>query len=190
MILSDIDIEKALKSRYIVITPEPNLEVQLSSCSIDLRLSNEFFIFEYSKHPFLDPMNKKIDVPVRQIVLKKNEPLVMQPGSFVIGSTIERVELPNDLVGRVEGRSSLGRLGIVIHSTAPMFDPGWRGQLTLELGNIGVMPVMLYANMRICAMTFEQTTTPVRVPYYKKKGAKYLNQKGPTKSQIHKDKIS
>ncbi|OGK18736.1 dCTP deaminase [Candidatus Roizmanbacteria bacterium RIFCSPHIGHO2_02_FULL_40_13b] len=187
MILSDVDIKKALASKYIRILPKPDLKTQLSSCSIDFRLSNLFYVFEHSKFALLDPHDKDLQIPARKIAVKKGGRFVMHPGAFVIGSTIERVELPDDLVGRVEGRSSLGRLGIVIHSTAPLFDPGWRGQLTLELGNIGVMPVALYPGMRICAMTFEKLSTPSSMPYYKKKGAKYLNQKGPTVSKIVKD---
>ncbi len=187
MILSDVDIKKSLASKYIRITPKPNLETQLSSCSIDFRLGDTFSIFENSKFALLDPHDKNLQIPSRTIRVKKGDKFIMHPNSFVIGTTIERVELPDDLVGRVEGRSSLGRLGIVIHSTAPMFDPGWRGQLTLELGNIGIMPVALYPGMRICAMTFEKLSTPSSMPYYKKKGAKYLNQKGPTVSKIVKD---
>ncbi len=187
MILSDIDIRKALKSKHIKITPKPNFESQLSSCSIDLRLSEKFYIFEYSRNILLDPHDKNLELPMRKIIIKKKERFIMHPGSFVIGSTVERIELPDDIGGRIEGRSSLGRLGIVIHSTAPLVHPGFRGQVTLELGNIGVMPVAIYPGMRICAMTFEMLSSPSSMPYYKKKDAKYRNQKGPTVSKITKD---
>ncbi|KXK11958.1 MAG: Deoxycytidine triphosphate deaminase [Microgenomates bacterium OLB23] len=168
MVLSDRDIKTKLREKVIVLNPEP-LPDQISSFSIDLHLSHEFYVFEYSKMPFLDPMNKHTEMPVRKISVQQNERFILQPGAFVIGSTVEHMELPDDIVGRLEGRSSLGRLGIVIHSTAPHFDPGFRGQLTLELGNIGSMPVALYPNMRICAISFEQLSSPAEVPYYKKR---------------------
>jgi len=187
MILSDRDIKSEIKKGNIIIKPYPDFKTQLSCCSIDLRLFNEFCVLEYSKLPYLDPYNKKQKIPVRKITIKKDGFFVLQPGAFVLGSTIEYVEIPDYLVGRVEGRSSLGRLGIVIHSTAAIFDPGWRGQLTLELANIGLMPIALYPGMRICALSFEKLSSPAEVPYYKKKNAKYLNQKGPTVSRIKLD---
>lgn len=186
MVLSDRDIKKKLRDKSILFEPLPH-DDQISSFSIDLHLFNEFFVFEYSKMPFLDPMDKTTEMPVRKITVQQGERFILQPGAFVIGSTLEHMELPDDLVGRLEGRSSLGRLGIVIHSTAPHFDPGFRGQLTLELGNIGSMPVALYPNMRICAISFEQLSSPAEVPYHKKKNAKYINQKGPTISRITAD---
>lgn len=119
--------------------------------------------------------------------MKKNEPFIMQPGEFVLASTLENIELPDDLLARLEGRSSLGRLGIAIHSTAAIFDPGWRGKVVMELGNFGKMPVALYPGMRICSLTFEKLTSPAEVPYYKKKGAKYIDQKEPTPSKISEE---
>jgi len=101
---------------------------------------------------------------------------------------MESIRIPDNLLGRLEGRSSLGRLGIVVHSTASVFDPGWDGQCVLELGNLGRMPVALYPEMRICAMTFEQLTSPSQNPYTKKKNAKYRFQTGPQESRINQDK--
>ena len=112
----------------------------------------------------------------------------MQPGDFVLAVTMERVKIPHDLLGRLEGRSSLGRLGIVVHSTASIFDAGWDGQCVLELGNLGRMPVALYPGMRICAMAFEQLSSPAEVPYVKKKEAKYKFQSGPQESRYNQDK--
>ncbi len=112
----------------------------------------------------------------------------MQPGDFVLAITLERITIPSDLVGRLEGRSSLGRLGIVVHSTASVFDPGWDGQAVLELGNLGRIAVALYPGMRICAMTFEQMSSPAEVPYNRKKSAKYQIQKGPGESKIYEEK--
>ncbi len=111
----------------------------------------------------------------------------MQPGDFVLAVTLETVIIPADLMGRLEGRSSLGRLGLVVHSTASIFDPGWNGKPVLELGNLGRMAISLTPGMRICAMTFEELTTPARNPYTKKKNAKYVFQKGPEESKIHEE---
>src|SRR5258708_1850718 len=112
----------------------------------------------------------------------------MQPGDFVLAVTKEQVTISRDFLGRLEGRSSLGRLGIVVHSTASVFDPGWDGNPVLELGNLGRMAVALTAGMRICSFTFEQLSSPAQVPYNKKKGAKYVFQKGPEESRIHEEK--
>lgn len=101
--------------------------------------------------------------------------------------TIERLELPDDLVGRIDGRSSLGRLGLIIHGTASTFEPGWKGNPTLELSNIGRMPIALYPGMRICSFTFEMLSSPAEVPYDKKMSAKYMNQDGPLPSKIIDD---
>lgn len=189
MVLSDGDIKKALKSKKIVITPRPDLSVQLGSCSIDLRLGNTFRVFEHSKNPFIDPSKKDYSNEItREIVVKTGEYFVMQPGDFVLAVTLERVKIAHDLMGRLEGRSSLGRLGIVVHSTASVFDPGWDGKCVLELGNLGRIAVKLTVGMRICAMTFEELSTKADVPYGKKKQAKYRFQDGPTESRMHKEK--
>lgn len=187
MVLSDRDIKKRLKDKSIVISPAIDEKTQLSSCSIDLRLHNEFYTFEYSKVAFLDPYNKTQEIPMHKIVVKNKDPFILQPNAFVLASTVEEVKLPDDIVGRLEGRSSIGRLGVVIHSTAPMIHPGWKGQITLELGNIGLMPVAIYPDMRICSLTFELLSTPADKPYYKQEDKKYLNQKGPTISKITKE---
>lgn len=187
MVLSDRDILKRLKKKSIIVTPPIDKKTQLSSCSIDLRLYHEFYTFEYSKLAFLDPYNKNQEIPMHKIVVKKNESFILQPNAFVLASTIEYIELPDDIVGRLEGRSSIGRLGVVIHSTAPMIHPGWRGQLTLELGNIGLMPVAVYPGMRICSLTFELLSTPCDKPYYKQEDKKYIGQSGPTMSKITKE---
>ncbi len=112
----------------------------------------------------------------------------MQPGEFVLAVTLEKVKIASDLMGRLEGRSSLGRLGLVVHSTASIFDPGWDGKPVLELGNLGKMAISLTCGMRICAMTFEELSSPAEVPYSKKKLAKYKIQNGPNESKIHEEK--
>lgn len=190
MVLSDRDIKKALTSGRIGIDPKPNFSSQLGSCSIDLRLGNTFRVFEYSKNPYIDPTRKDYSNEItREIVIKTDEHFIMQPGDFVLAVTLEKVTIAADLLGRLEGRSSLGRLGIVVHSTASIFDPGWDGKPVLELGNLGRIAVALYPGMRICAMTFEELSSPAQKPYTKKKGAKYVFQSGPVESKIHKDRI-
>lgn len=189
MVLSDRDIKKALVSARIKISPVPDLMTQLGSCSIDLRLGNTFRVFEHSKNPYIDPSKKDYSNEITQeIVVKTGEQFIMQPGDFVLAVTLERVSLPTDLMGRLEGRSSLGRLGIVVHSTASIFDPGWDGKCVLELGNLGRMAVALTVGMRICAMTFEELSSKADVPYGKKKNAKYVIQNGPEESRIHEEK--
>ena len=188
MILSDRDIETCLRDRRIKISPEPDLAVQLGSCSIDLRLGSDFRVFEHSRVPYVDLRSGGTSGDImREIAVPDGEPFVMQPGEFVLAATIETLEIPDDLVGRLEGRSSLGRLGIIVHGTASIFDPGWIGRITMELGNLGRMPVALYPGMRICSFTFETLTSPARVPYRLKPGAKYAGQQGPLASRIDQE---
>ena len=189
MVLSDKDIKKALKDGRIKIIPKIDEKTQLGSCSVDLRLGNTFRVFNYSRYPFIDPFNKEYLQKIsKEIQIKNHNPFILQPNDFVLATTIESLEISNDLLARLEGRSSLGRLGIVVHSTASIFDPGWRGKIVMELGNMGRMPVALHPGMRICALTFEQLTSSVEVPYYKKKTAKYVDQKAPVASKIAEEK--
>lgn len=191
MVLSDRDIKKYLKARKIKIIPSPDLLTALGSCSIDLRLGDTFRIFEHSKFPYFDMRNKNFSGEVTKVLkVEKDEPFILQPGDFVLATTVESLELPNDLLARLEGRSSLGRLGIVVHSTASVFEPGWRGKVVMEMGNMGRMPVALYPGMRICALTFETLSSPVDVPYSDKKSAKYLDQNSPEPSKISTEKIN
>ncbi len=188
MILSDRDIKKCLASGRIKIDPAPDLTVQLGSCSIDLRLGNCFRIFEYSRHPYVD-LREKADLGdiMREVQVDDGDTFVMQPGEFVLATTKETLELADDLVGRLEGRSSLGRLGIIVHGTASIFDPGWIGTVTMELGNLGRMPIALYPTMRICSFTFEELSSPAEVPYRTKPGNKYAGQTGPEASRFSDD---
>lgn len=189
MILSDRDLKKALQLKKIIINPFPDLSTQLSSCSIDLRLGNTFRVFDHSKYPYIDPFKKEMKEEVtREIHVLENQPFIIQPGDFVLGTTVEYIEVPDDLTGRLEGRSSIGRLGVVIHSTAANIECGFRGHIVLELANMGKMAVALYPGMRICSVLFEELTSPAEVPYYKKRGAKYAGQKGPGESKIHEEK--
>lgn len=188
MVLSDRDIKKALESGRIAITPSIDLKTQLGSCSLDLRLGNTFRVFEHSKYSYIDPYKKDYSREItREVVISEGGQFIMQPGDFVLAVTLENVLIAHDLMGRLEGRSSLGRLGIVVHSTASIFDPGWDGKCVLELGNLGRMAVALTVGMRICAMTFEQLSSPANVPYNMKEQAKYKVQKGPEESRIHEE---
>ena len=185
MILSDRDIKKALVDGRIKVTPAPDLAAQLGSCSLDLRLGNEVKVFRHSKISHIDlrdPQNaEKI---MESATISETEPLVLQPRDLVLASTLEWLEIADDLIGRIEGRSSLGRLGIIVHGTASIFDPGWRGRPVMELGNLGVVPVLLYPGMRVCAFTFEEVTSKVEVPYYMKKANKYSGQGTPLASKL------
>jgi dCTP deaminase len=185
MILSDRDIKQALKKKQIIIKPDPDLAAQLGSCLLDLRLGNSFRVFNHSKTPYLDPQNPKtLDGVTTEVMVKDGDTFIMHPGEFVLAMTKEYVEMPDDLTGRLEGRSSIGRLGIVVHSTAANIECGFRGNITLELANMGRIPVMLYPGMRICSLSFEQLSSPAEVPYYKKKSAKYVGQTKPEASRI------
>lgn len=185
MILSDRDIRRFLESGKIRINPEPILEEQLGSCSIDFHLGDTFKIFNHSKYPYIDPRNPNLSKELmKEIVVSGEEAFIMRPGEFCLATTVEHLEIANDLLGRLEGRSSLGRLGIIVHSTAARFDPGWNGKPVMELGNIGVMPVALYPGMRICSFTFEEVSSPVDTPYTKRKNAKYVNQDTPLASKL------
>jgi dCTP deaminase len=189
MVLSDQDIKKALKTKRIIIKPAPDFERQLGSCSIDLRLGNTFRVFDHSKHPYIDPSKKDYSNEITKVIKVPQEgSFIMQPGDFVLAVTLEHVKIPADLMGRLEGRSSLGRLGLVVHSTASIFDAGWDGKPVLELGNLGRMAIKLTVGMRICAMTFEELTSPALTPYTSKKFAKYKFQNAPEESRIHEEK--
>jgi dCTP deaminase len=184
MVLSDVDIRRYLESGKIRISPELPAE-QYGSCSVDFRLGNEFSVFEHSRHPYIDVREKgAIQDLMRSIRVENDQPFVLQPREFALAITEETLELDDDVLGRLEGRSSLGRIGIIVHGTAGLFDPGWRGKATLELSNLGIMPVALYPGMRICSFTFEQLTSPVSVPYYKKVGNKYAGQTQPLASKL------
>src|SRR3990172_2789724 len=185
MILSDRDIKNALKTGHIIIRPKPDLAVQLGSCMLDLQLGNVYRVFNHSKTPYLDPRNPQTLVDVTtEIRIQDGEAFTLHPGEFILAVTKEYIEMPDDLTGRLEGRSSIGRMGVVVHSTAANIECGFRGNITLELANMGRIPVMLYPGMRICSLSFEELSSPADVPYYMKKSAKYVGQKKPESSKI------
>ncbi len=184
--LSDVDIKKALAEKKIVIDPLPNYEEALSACTIDLRLHNEFEVFNETHVPF--DLKKMDETKItKKIVIAQDESFILEPGTFALASTYEWIELPDNIAARLEGRSSLGRLGIIVHSTAALIHPGIRGRIVLELSNLSQVPVILYPGLRICALSFETLSTPAELPYYKQKTAKYRNQKGVTSSRIGMD---
>ncbi|MDA1337511.1 MAG: dCTP deaminase [bacterium] len=188
MILSDRDIKSAIQEGRVKINPIPDFEKQLGPCSIDLRLGNTMKVFKHSPYPYLD-LKREINFEelMDEIVVKEGDPFVLQPGAFALAITKEDFSLPNDIMGRLDGRSSLGRLGIVVHSTAARFDPGWEGRAVMELGNLGPMPVILYEGMRICALTFETLTSPAEESYAKSGKRKYTNQEKPQASKINNE---
>src|SRR5690348_1589009 len=189
MVLSDRDIKKTIAAGRIKITPKPNYETQLGSCMIDLQLGNVYRVFNHSKTPYLDPQNPKtLEEVTTEIKIKDGEAFTLHPGEFILAMTKEYIEMPDDLTGRLEGRSSIGRLGVVIHSTAANIECGFRGNITLELANMGRIPVMLYPGMRICSLSFEELTSPAEIPYHKKKSAKYVGQKSPEASKIGEER--
>ncbi|MBI2857016.1 MAG: dCTP deaminase [Chloroflexi bacterium] len=187
MVLSDRDIRKCLESGRIRITPAPDLARQLGPCSIDLRLANVFRVFERSRAPYIDALHTVCDDLMREVVVGPEESFIMQPGELVLACTYESLELADDLLARLEGRSSLARLGIIVHGTAGVFEPGWRGKPTLELGNLGPMPVALHPLMRVCSFTFEELSSPAQVPYWKRASSKYLDQAGADASRFRLD---
>jgi len=189
MVLSDTDIRRYMACGKIRITPELAPE-QFGSCSVDFRLGAEFSVFEYSRHPYID-LKSRPDLKdiMRTVVVPGAEPFILQPRDFVLAVTEETLELDNDVLGRLEGRSSLGRIGVIVHGTAGLFDPGWIGKATLELSNLSRMAVALYPGMRICSFTFEQLSSPVSVSYRDKPGNKYAGQSRPLASRLGSEVI-
>ncbi|MEM7821499.1 MAG: dCTP deaminase [Candidatus Aenigmatarchaeota archaeon] len=184
MILSDKDIKKYLKDGRIKI--DPLEEDQIEGAWIDLRLGNEFKIFKTISTPYID-IKYFVDGYTETIIVKEGEPFIIHPGEFVLASTKEYIKVPDDLMGVVDGRSSLGRLGIVVHATAAGINPGWEGVFTLEIINVGKMPVALYPGMRICKLVLHKLTSPAEKPYYLKRDAKYQKQRKIEESKIFKD---
>ena len=187
MVLSDVDIRRYIDQGKIRISPDLPPD-QFGSCSVDFRLGSEFNVFEHSRYPYIDLKSKTgLDGLMRTVQVEPGEPFVLQPRDFVLAITEEHLELADDVLGRLEGRSSLGRIGIIVHGTAGLFDPGWSGKATLELSNLSRMPVALYPGMRICSFTFEQLSTPSAMPYRKKPGNKYAGQTGPIASRLDRE---
>ncbi|MBI3887828.1 dCTP deaminase [Candidatus Microgenomates bacterium] len=185
MVLSDKSIKELIKSKKLVVTPFAKSQIQPSS--YNLRLANTFRIFKNTKQAFLDTKKPVVDF-MELITVEKDEPIMIHPGEFVLGETREYFEFPNDVVGRLEGKSSLARIGIIIHTTAGFFDPGFKGTATLEITNLANIPIALYPDMLIAQMSFLTMTTPAEFPYGSKElGSKYQKQSGPTASLLFRD---
>jgi len=185
MILSDRTIREELAAGRIVIDPVDDGDIQPSS--VDLHLDRRFRVFRNNRYPYIDVRNPQPDL-TELLTIENDEPFVLHPGEFVLGQTLEWTELPDDLVARLEGKSSLGRLGLLIHSTAGYVDPGWKGNLTLELSNVANLPIALYYGMKIGQISFFRMSSPVDRPYGSPDlGSKYQGQSEPTASAFHRD---
>ena len=183
MVLSDHTIKEEIAAGRLVFDPYDEGLVQPSS--VDMRVDRTFRVFNNSRYPYIDVREEQPDL-TDLVEVKPDEPFILHPGEFVLGSTLERVALPDDLVARLEGKSSLGRLGLLIHSTAGYVDPGWDGFLTLELSNVANLPITLYPGMKIGQISFFRLTSPAETPYGSA-GNKYQGQRGPTPSRYYRD---
>ena len=183
MILSDVSIRTALADGRIAIDPLGDNAIQPSS--VDLRIDRYFRVFRNHTTSFIDPKEPQENL-TELVETVEEEPFILHPGEFVLGSTLEYVTLPDDLVARLEGKSSLGRLGLLIHSTAGFVDCGFAGHLTLELSNVATLPIALYPGMKIGQISFLQMTTAAEHPYgTSATGSKYQGQRGPTPSRSY-----
>ena len=184
-VLSDRDIRAALESGQVRIDPYDPIDLQPSS--VDLHLDRRFRVFRNNRYPYIDVRHPQPDL-TELVSVTDDEPFILHPGEFVLGQTLEWTELPNDLVARLEGKSSLGRLGLLIHSTAGYVDPGWKGNLTLELSNVANLPIALYYGMKIGQISFFKMSSEVDRPYGSPElGSKYQGQSEPTASAFHRD---
>ena len=181
MVLSDRTIRRLIGEGRIGIDP---YEAQLlQPSSLDVRVDRYFRVFRNSRYPFIDVKQAQEEL-TELVEIDDETPFILHPGEFVLGSTLERVRLPDDLVARLEGKSSLGRLGLLIHSTAGFIDPGWDGHVTLELSNVANLPITIYPGMKIGQISFMQMTEPAETPYGASViGSKYKGQRGPTASR-------
>ncbi len=185
MVLSDRSIREQIDRGRLLV--EPWDPAALQPASVDLRLDRVFRVFRNSRRPYID-VRQPMDDLTELVEIGDDERFILHPGEFVLGSTLERVSLPDDLVARVEGKSSLGRLGLLVHATAGYVDPGFRGHLTLELSNAANLPVTLYYLMRIAQLSFEQLSTPAERPYGSPGlGSRYQDQAEPTASRSWQD---
>lgn len=185
MVLSDKTIRTLLAEGKIVVTPLGEDCVQ--PASVDVHLDGQILVFRNSRRPYIDIREDMSDLTEMETITER-QPFMLHPGEFVLGSTLESIELPNDLVARLEGKSSLGRVGLLIHSTAGYVDPGWKGHLTLELSNVANLPITLYYGMKIGQLSFLELTTPADKPYGAPGlGSKYQGQTQPTASRAFRD---
>ncbi|MGW3383382.1 dCTP deaminase [Streptomyces albogriseolus] len=186
MLLSDRDIHQAIADGRLGVSPyDPDM---LQPASIDVRLDSAFLVFENHAYPYIDPAQEQADLTREVRVEKSGDPFVLHPGEFVLASTYEEVRLGDDLAGRLEGKSSLGRLGLITHSTAGFIDPGFHGHITLELSNLTRVPLLLWPGMKIGQLCLIQMTSAAEHPYGSTvRGSRYQGQRGPTASRSWKN---
>ena len=185
VVLSDRTIKRLLGEGRVEIDPYDEALVQPSS--VDVRVDRFFRVFRNSRYPYIDVKQEQEEL-TELVEIDDETPFILHPGEFVLGSTLERIKLPDDLVARLEGKSSLGRLGLLIHSTAGFIDPGWDGHVTLELSNVANLPITIYFGMKIGQISFVQMTEPAETPYGSGSlGSKYQGQQGPTPSRYWKN---
>ena len=181
--LSDRTIKEEIAGGRLIIDPLDPSDIQ--PASVDVHLSDTFRVFKVSSRPYID-IRKPMDDLTDEVVIPADQPFFIHPGEFVLASTLEVLTLPDDILAQVEGKSSLGRIGLLIHATAGFVDPGWTGRLTLELSNVAKMPIALYFGMKIGQLSFVRMSTPVDRPYGSAElRSKYQGQMGPTPSRAH-----
>jgi len=188
MMLSDVDIKRRLEDGDLVIEPLADPDLQIQPATVDVRLGQKFRTFNNGNISCVDPMNEGMpDQYTTEVDIEEDGDFILHAGEFVLGTLRERVEIPPDLVAHLNGRSSMGRLGIVVHATAGVVDPGFQGELTLELSNLGNSPVALHPDMRIAQLSFQKLQTPAERPYGHARSSKYQNQLGPQASRLQID---
>ena len=191
MLLSDRDIRAEIAAKRVGV--EPFEEAMIQPSSVDVRLDKFFRVFENHKYSVIDPSTEQPEL-TREVIAEGDEPFILHPGEFVLASTYEVITLPDDIAGRLEGKSSLGRLGLLTHSTAGFIDPGFSGHITLELSNVANLPVKLFPGMKIGQLCLIKLSSPAEHPYGSEKyGSRYQGQRGPTASRsfknFHRSKI-
>jgi len=191
VLLSDRDIRAEIAANRVGV--EPFEEAMIQPSSVDVRLDKFFRVFENHKYSVIDPSTEQAEL-TREVIAEGDEPFLLHPGEFVLASTYEVITLPDDIAGRLEGKSSLGRLGLLTHSTAGFIDPGFSGHITLELSNVANLPVKLFPGMKIGQLCLIKLSSPAEHPYGSEKyGSRYQGQRGPTASRsfknFHRSKI-
>ena len=192
MLLSDRDIRAEIAANRVGV--EPFDEAMIQPSSVDVRLDKFFRVFENHKYSVIDPSSEQAEL-TREVISEGDEPFILHPGEFVLASTYEVITLPDDIAGRLEGKSSLGRLGLLTHSTAGFIDPGFSGHITLELSNVANLPVKLFPGLKIGQLCLIKLSSPAEHPYGSEKyGSRYQGQRGPTASRsfknFHRSKIN
>lgn len=185
VLLSDRDIRRQIADARIVLDPHEDAMIQPSS--VDVRIDRFFRLFDNHKYAHIDPSEDQSEL-TRLVEVAPDEPFILHPGEFVLGSTYERVSLPDDIAARLEGKSSLGRLGLLTHSTAGFIDPGFTGHVTLELSNVATLPIKLWPGSKIGQLCFFALSSAAEHPYGSGPyGNRYQGQRGPTASRSHVD---